>query len=153
MCIVSNHHFTGERREMSTERLPAASLRTGDLFPTGRMLLWISMYLIRGALSSICSSICGARSIFLPEAGKSGLYRRGRDAARSARVVGVLALAQHHPDRSAGQFEIPAQRVDEIAPIGSREIRRLRSEQREARRAGVHLGHVAQAQAAAGDQR
>src|SRR6266478_6420290 len=51
---------------MSTQCLPAASLRTGNRLPAGCMLLWVPKYLIRTVLSSICSSICGAATIFLP---------------------------------------------------------------------------------------
>src|SRR5438132_58590 len=51
---------------MSTQSLPAASLRTGHRLPAGRVLLWVSKHLILRALSSICWSICGAASIFLP---------------------------------------------------------------------------------------
>jgi hypothetical protein len=104
---------------MSTQSLPAASLRTGNRLPAGRVFLWVFKHLICWALSSICWSICGAQSIFLPalrEAPGSG--RRGRCAVRSARVVGVLALAQHHADRGAGQVKGLTQRVDKIAAIG-----------------------------------
>src|ERR1700730_1352848 len=139
---------------MSTQSLPAASLRTGNRLPAGRVLLWVSKYMIWIDLSSICWPICGAVSIFLPalrEAPGSG--RRGRRGASSARVVGVLALAQHHPDRGAGQVEILAQRVDEVAPIGVREVCGFRGEQRKGRWAGVDLGHVPQTQPAAADER
>src|SRR6266404_1823134 len=139
---------------MSTQSLPAASLRPGIPFPAGRVLLWVSKRLIWMALSSICWSICGAEASFLPALReKPGSGRRGRRAAFSARIVGVLALAQHHPDRGAGEVEFLAQRVDEIAPIGIGEVCGLRGEQREARRAGVDLGHVSQAQPAAADER
>src|SRR3984893_3029825 len=109
-CVLDNNHCIGERREMSTQSLPAASLRTGNRLPAGRVLLQVSKYLVWMALSSIYSSIRGAVSIFLPEAGRPGVPRLGLRAAASGRVVGVLALAQHHPDRGAGQVEIPAQR-------------------------------------------
>src|SRR6266850_5421739 len=111
---------------MSTQSLPAASLRTGNLFPAGRVLLWVSKHLIWRVLSSICSSICGAGSSFLPAL-------REQRAVSSARVVGVLALAQHHPDRGAGQVKGLAQRVDEIAPIGIGEVCGFRGEEREGR--------------------
>jgi hypothetical protein len=35
-CDFNNHHAIGEPREMSTRTLPAASLRTGNLFSAGR---------------------------------------------------------------------------------------------------------------------
>jgi len=104
---------------MSTQSLPAASLRTGNRLPAGRVPLQVYKHLICWALSSICWLICGAQSIFVPalrEAPGSG--RRGRRAASSARIVGVLALAQHHADRGAGQVEGLTQRVDKIAAIG-----------------------------------
>src|ERR1700730_8987916 len=120
-CVFDNNHCIGERREMSTQslpaaslrtgnRLPAASLRTGNRLPAGRVLLRVSKYLVWMALSSIYSSIRGAVSIFLPEAGRPAVPRLGLGAAASGRVVGGLALAQHHPDRGVGQVEIPAQR-------------------------------------------
>src|SRR5437899_3285938 len=104
---------------MSTRSLPAASLRTGYRLPAGRVPHQGYKYLILRVLSSICWSICGAQLIFLPALREApGSSRRGRRAASSARVVGVLALAQHHSDRGAGEVEIPAQRIDEITPIG-----------------------------------
>src|SRR6266446_1743708 len=51
---------------MSTQSLPAASLRTGHRLPAGRVLLWVSKHLILRDLSSIFWSICGAVSSFLP---------------------------------------------------------------------------------------
>lgn len=50
-------------------------------------------------------------------AGLACFRRRGPRAGSSGRVVGVLALAQHHPDRGAGQVELLTQRIHEIAPI------------------------------------
>src|SRR6266478_6768442 len=98
-CCLDNYHFLGERREMSTQSLPAASLRTGNLLPAGRMLLWVPKYLIWTALSSICSLIRRDKSISLPALREApGSNRRG-------------------PDRGAGQIEIPAQRVDEVARV------------------------------------
>jgi hypothetical protein len=102
-CVFDNNHCIGERREMSTQSLPAASLRTGNRLPAGRVLLQVSKYLVWMALSSIYSSIRGAVSIFLPEAGRPGVPRLGLGAAASGRVVGVLALAQHHPDGVPGR--------------------------------------------------
>src|ERR1700736_894648 len=85
-CVFDNNHCIGERREMSTQNLPAASLRTGNRLPAGRVLLQVSKYLVWMALSSIYSSICGAVSIFLPEAGRPGAPRLGLGApARSGR--------------------------------------------------------------------
>src|SRR6267143_3304098 len=101
-CYFDNKDTIGEGREMSTQTLPAASLRTGNRLPAGQVLLWVSKYLIWNILSSICSSICGAATISLPVLREvRGSGRRGRRAASSARIVGVLALAQHHPDRGA----------------------------------------------------
>src|ERR1700730_6996179 len=118
-CVFDKYDPIGEPREMSTQSLPAASLRTGNRLPAGRVFLWVFKHLICRALSAICWSICGAQSIFVPalrEAPGSG--GRGGRATPSARIVGVLALAQHHTDRGAGEVEIPAQRIDEITPIG-----------------------------------
>src|SRR6266446_5681969 len=117
-CVFDNHDSLGERREMSTQSLPAASLRAGNLLPAGRARNWVSKYLIWTVLSSICSLIFGASSMFLPALREApGSNQRGRRAASLERVVGVLAFAQHHPDRGAGQIEIPAQRVDEVARV------------------------------------
>src|SRR3984893_17197015 len=112
---------------MSTQSLPAASLRTGNRLPAGRVF----KYLMLRVLSSICSAICGAVSIFFPalrEAPGSG--RGGRRAAWSARVVGVLALAQHHPDRGAREVEFLAQRIYEITAIRIGKVCGFRGEQR-----------------------
>src|SRR6266404_7823004 len=103
-CVFDNYHFLGERREMSTQSLPAASLRTGNLLPAGRMLLWVPKYLIWTALSSICSLIRRDKSISLPAL---------REAPGSNRLG---------PDRGAGQIEIPAQRVDEVARVAKQEV-------------------------------
>jgi hypothetical protein len=86
-CVFDNNHCIGERREMSTQILPAASLRTGDRLPAGRVLIQVSKYLVWMALSSIYWSIRGAVSIFLPEAGRPGVPRLGRGAVASGRVV------------------------------------------------------------------
>src|SRR6266436_2281957 len=64
---------------MTTQTLPAASLRIGNRLPTGRVLLWVSKYLIWNILSSICSPICDAATIFLPV-----LRAPGRGSGRSA---------------------------------------------------------------------
>src|SRR3984893_2166470 len=139
---------------MSTQSLPAASLRTDNLFPAGRVLLWVSKFLIWSTLSSICSSICRVASIFLPALREvRGSGPRGWRAASSAHIVGVLALAQHHSDRGAGEVEFLAQRVDEVTPIGIREICGFRGEECEGRWAGVDLGHVPQTHPAAADER
>src|SRR5258707_2738449 len=139
---------------MSTQSVPAASLRTGNRLPAGRVFLWVFKHLIYRALSSIGWSIRGAQSIFVPALREApGGGGRGRRAASSARIVGVLALAQHHADRGAGEVEIPAQRIDEITPIGIGEVCGLRGDECERRRAGGSLGHVAQAQPAAADER
>src|ERR1700730_8994265 len=136
-CVFDKYDPIGEPREMSTQSLPAASLRTGNRLPAGRVFLWVFKHLICRALSSICWPICGAVSSFLPalrEARGSG--RRGPRAASSARVVGVLALAQHHPDRGAGQVEILAQRIYEITAIRIGKVCGFRGEECEGRWAG-----------------
>src|ERR1700724_4162840 len=92
-CVSNNYHCIGERREMPTQSLPAASLRTGHRLPAGGVLLWVSICLIWMALSSIYSSIRGAVSIFLPEAGRPAVPRLGLGAAASGRLVGGLSLA------------------------------------------------------------
>src|SRR5262249_42950271 len=123
-----------------------ASLRTGIRLPAGRVPLEVYKDLISRVLSAISWSIWGAVSICLPAL-------REAATAWSARVVRVLALAQHHADRRAGQVKGLTQRVDEIAAIGVRQIGGLGGEECEGRRAGVDLGDVAQAQPAAADER
>src|SRR6266446_2032724 len=122
---------------MSTRSLPAASLRTGNSLPAGRVFLWVFKHWICLALSSIFWSICGVQSIFLPALREAPCKRRGRRAASSARIVGVLALAQHHADRGAGQVKGLTQRVDQIAAIGIGKLGGFRGEECEGRRAGV----------------
>src|SRR5437660_1673038 len=91
--VLTTPRSSASRAKMSTRSLPAASLRTGDRLPAGRVFLWVFKYLILSALSSICWSICGAQSIFLPALREApGGGGRGRRAASSARFVGVLAL-------------------------------------------------------------
>src|SRR5260370_15061086 len=120
-CVLDNYHFLGERREMSTQSLPAASLRTGNRLPAGRARNWVSKYLIWTALSSICSSIRRDKSISLPALREApGSHRRGPRAGSSGRVVGGLALAQHHPGPGPGGIENPAQRADSGAPAATK---------------------------------
>ena len=84
---------------MSTQSLPAASLRTGNRLPADRMLLWVSKYLIWKILSSICSSICGAAPIFLPVLREAP----GRGSARSDDRYSPVAQG-----RSCGRWPRPA---------------------------------------------
>src|SRR5439155_774747 len=63
------------------------------------------------------------------------------------------AAPQPGPGQGAGPVEVLAQQVDEVAPVALRQLARLRGEESEGRRAGVGLRHVAQLEAAAGDQR
>src|ERR1700730_5636713 len=107
-CVSDNNHCNGERREMSTQNLPAASLRTGNRLPAGRVLLQVSKYLVWMALSSIYSSICGAVSIFLPEAGRPGAPRLGLGApARSGRSCVRARRRGSLPLRSIIRIGVP----------------------------------------------
>ena len=89
---------------MLTQSLPAASLRTGNHLPAGRMLLWVSKYLIWTVLSSICSSICGAATIFLPVLREAP----GRGSARSDDRYNPVAQAPRRGEAShSGGFLLP----------------------------------------------
>src|SRR5260370_42625650 len=105
-CVLDNYHFLGERREMSTQSLPAASLRTGDRLPAGRARNWVSKYLIWTALSSICSSIRRDKSISLPALREApGSHRRGRRGGGARRGRGARAFGRDHPGGGAGRIE------------------------------------------------
>src|SRR6266436_926919 len=117
-CVFDNHHVIGKRREMSTQSLPAASLRTGDRLPARRVFHRVSMYLIWMALSSIYWSIRGAVSIFLPEAGRPGLPRLG---------LSGLATEFAEPDSRAEAREVSRRRD---GSTGSRPAAPHRSPQR-----------------------
>src|SRR6266436_9430780 len=89
---------------MSPQTLPAASLRTGNRLPAGRVLLWLSKYLIWNILSSICSSICGAATIFLPVLREAP----GRGSARSDDRNNPVAQAPRRDEAShSGGFALP----------------------------------------------
>src|ERR1700730_15032440 len=84
---------------MSTQTLPAASLRPGNRLPASGVLLWVSKYLIWTILSSICSSICGAATIFLPVLREAP----GRGSARSDDCYNPVAQGP-----SCGRWPKPA---------------------------------------------
>jgi methyl-accepting chemotaxis protein len=65
----------------------------------------------------------------------------------------VLRPAQLQADRRARQLERVAQAVHQIAGVVLRRLFRARSEHHEGRRPGLGLGHIAQLQPAAADQR
>jgi hypothetical protein len=119
---------------------PSLQRRFGSLPVTIGSLLdrvgrGVSNYLILKVFSMGIHSIFREKAIFLPAFPvRQGGANRARAAgdgvaagvtAPSSGLIGVLSLAQHHADRSAGQVEILAQCVDEIAPIGIRELPRL----------------------------
>src|SRR5712691_8524749 len=66
--------------KMLTQSLPAASLRTGNLLPADRVLVWVSNYLICMALWLIGPAISGLESSFLPalREGPGGVRRATR---------------------------------------------------------------------------
>ena len=77
-CVFYNVHPISERREMLTQSLPAASLRTGNRLPAARVLFRVSNYLICMASWLIGPAISGLESSFLPalrEASESFLIR------------------------------------------------------------------------------
>src|SRR3984893_18301417 len=81
-CVFDNNHCIGERREMSTQSLPATSLRTGNRLPAAQVLLRVVNYLICMVLWLIGSAICGLQSSFLP-----ALREAGRQPTLSTRLA------------------------------------------------------------------
>src|SRR5882672_5662052 len=65
MCY-SQQRFIAERRQMPTQILPSASLRSANRLPAARTLSWVSNYLIGMALWSIGRAIFRVASNFLP---------------------------------------------------------------------------------------
>src|ERR1700731_1248779 len=83
MCVFNNHNT----REMSTQILPAFSLRSVIRLPAGRTLFLASNYLICGALWSIGRAIFGIISNFLPVLREGVLPGRIEQGGDHRRVV------------------------------------------------------------------
>src|SRR5437879_9256818 len=67
---------------MSTQTLPAASLRTGNRLPAGRVPLWRSKYLIWNILSSIVRRFAAPQRFFSLFSGRRPVAaRRGQTIA------------------------------------------------------------------------
>ena len=64
--ILTNTYSFSKRREMSTQSLPAISLRTGHHLPAAQLSLWVVNYLIHRVLWPIRSAIFGVGSRRLP---------------------------------------------------------------------------------------
>src|ERR1700730_7004414 len=110
MCDFQNNRLIGKRRQMSTQILPAASLRSTNRLPAAGAWVEGSNHLIWMALWSIGRAIFGAASNFLPalrEArprARARLRRAGGEAAGGGQQgagLGVLGGA-HHPVGGAG---------------------------------------------------
>src|SRR5216684_635541 len=129
-AFLTTSHPISERREMSTQSLPAVSLRTGNRLPAARVLLWVSNYLIFLVLSLIKPAISDLESSFLPALRETAENRFGRHPGRDRRPgalsAGCLALdrcldavaGQIRRDVGAGKLATPARplwRVDRPA--------------------------------------
>ena len=97
-CCFNNYHPISEPYEMSTQGLPAASLRTAKRLPAAQGLAQLTNYLIYMTLWSIRMAISGIESSFSPcsQGGTAGRLavsvaqqRRGRRRPR-----------RHKPDRN-----------------------------------------------------
>src|ERR1700732_794473 len=104
MCDFQNNGFIGERREMSTQILPAASLRSANRLPAARAWVEGSNHLIRMALWSIGRAIFGAAANFLPALREASPRARARLRRQCGEVeggghqgagVGVLGGGHH----------------------------------------------------------
>src|SRR5207237_6592854 len=65
-CRFGNHHPIGDHCDMTTQSLPAASLRPAIRLPVARVLLRVSNHLNWMALSAIGAAVSGVASGCLP---------------------------------------------------------------------------------------
>jgi hypothetical protein len=90
-CFIHISHVIGKRCKMSTQSLPAPSLRTGRSLPAVRLVRRVVNYLIYKALWLIMPAIFGSEPSFLPalrEApGASALTRHAWIARRLKRAL------------------------------------------------------------------
>src|SRR5271157_1712054 len=86
-CAFVNDKPMPERCVMTTQSLPAASLRTANCLPAARVLLRVATYLIYKALWSIKRAIPGVESFFLP----ASPVRQGNPEARLPAAVVAYA--------------------------------------------------------------
>src|SRR5271166_5712492 len=91
-----------ERCVMTTQSLPAASLRTANCLPAARVLLRVATYLIYKALWSIKRAIPGVESFFLPA---SPVHRVTPDAR-------LLPVVSAYADKKLGLFSRPPQAAE-----------------------------------------
>src|SRR5271166_4084916 len=87
-----------ERCVMTTQSLPAASLRTANCLPAARVLLRVATYLIYKALWSIKRAILGVESFFLP----ASPVRQGNPEARLPAAVVALSGPEQRAVLSTG---------------------------------------------------
>src|ERR1700730_5572037 len=102
MCVFHNHNA----REMSTQILPASSLRSVIRLPAGRALFLASNYLICVALWSIGRAIFGIVSNFLPVLREGVLPGRVEQGANHRQAVDPGA-SRNSPDFMLRQASRP----------------------------------------------
>src|ERR1700730_270722 len=116
MCVsfikvcLSQQKIIAERCRMSTQMLPAASLRRANRLPAARTLSWWANYWVCMALWSIGRAIFHAASNFLPalREGRAEAGCQGRAALTSAALPcrvralgrGLETSPMHHPYRT-----------------------------------------------------
>src|SRR5437870_3284448 len=110
MCVFHNIRSSQERCRMSTQTLPAASLRRANRLPAVRTLSWAANYWVCMALWSIGRAILRAASNFLPalREGPAEADCQGRAALTSAALPcrvpapgrGLETSPMHHPYRT-----------------------------------------------------
>jgi hypothetical protein len=86
-CDFNKDESIGERCEMPTQILPAASLRDIPRLPAARVLIWVSNPLMGMALWSIGQAIFGMEEKFLPalrEGRAAGQQPTSRNSAANA---------------------------------------------------------------------
>jgi hypothetical protein len=92
-CAISIYHAISKWCKMSTQSLPAPSLRTGDVLPAVRRMSRVVNYLIYQTLWLILPAISGSKPSFLPalreEPGASALNSGETRAPPIARRLSV----------------------------------------------------------------
>ena len=75
-CVINIYDIISKRCKMSTQNLPAPSLRTGHGLPAVRLVRRVVNYLIYQALWLIMPAISGCEPSFLPVVGLSAADTR-----------------------------------------------------------------------------
>src|SRR5215831_13556945 len=93
--------YTPLASEMTTQSLPAASLRAANRFPAARALIKVPNYLIWRALLPIRRVISGAETSLLPDLRETGgAHRRALGAYTVAATSDPVALPPGEPGDS-----------------------------------------------------